>query len=754
MRVGGRVAQWGWWHCLLTLLVLTFLFGVTDTAHAASFYWYGANPDCWQTGTPPGAPGEACDSGGGVISNAISGDLNVSQSGDYCNTYNVNNTICNDEGATWPLSFKYTAACEHDSPACGIHHYTSFANQNDQPWGKWGNSPQLVLSSELAMTSVTAPQDAWAYLCAVLQAPGTKLFVEDCFDRWQGSATQENLPEPPFASRSYGLGGICGGVTVNGERGADDQVVTAFAPNAPTPFGTTIAGTTITGGTTGTNHFQVTISTANVANAIARDNQAPPTGCSRGLPTNVGEYRFVGIEDGIEGGVHTQLAATTSHLRAWTEYTPLPPEATTNAATGVQETQAQLNGTVNPKGTDTHYYFQYGMTTGYGSSTASKDAGSGMSFVPDSATATGLDPGGVYHYRMVATSAGGTVYGNDQTVVISEVQANSRWTDRDPNTEVAWVYFVESNGAIGQLYWQPTEKKWNHVVLGGKGSAGTSPSVIRDPTTEIEWVYYVENREIAQWYWEPHEKQWHHALLGGKNVASGTSPTVDRNPSTGVTWVYYVESSGAIAQLYWSEGKWNHVVLGGKGSAGTSPSVIRDPTTEIEWVYYVENGEIAQWYWEPHEKQWHHALLGGKNVASGTSPTVDRNPSTGVTWVYYVESSGAIAQLYWSEGKWNHVVLGGKGSAGTSPSVIRDPTTEIEWVYYVENGEIAQWYWEPHERQWHHVLFGGKVASGVTPAVIRDNNSEIEWVDYIAANGAIQQWYWEPGHKEWFNVVL
>ena len=101
------------------------------------------------------------------------------------------------------------------------------------------------------MTSVTSPYNAWAYLCAMLQAPGTKLFVEDCFDRWQGSATQENLPEPPFANRSYGLGGICGGVTVNGEPGADDQVVTAFAPNAPAPFGTTIAGTTITGGTTG-----------------------------------------------------------------------------------------------------------------------------------------------------------------------------------------------------------------------------------------------------------------------------------------------------------------------------------------------------------------------------------------------------------------------------------------------------------------------------------------------------------------------
>ena len=36
-----------------------------------------------------------------------------------------------------------------------------------------------------------------------------------------------------------------------------------------------------------------------------------------------------------------------------------------------------MNGTVNPKGVDTHYYFQYGETTEYGSSTPPIDAGSG-----------------------------------------------------------------------------------------------------------------------------------------------------------------------------------------------------------------------------------------------------------------------------------------------------------------------------------------------------------------------------------------
>ena len=45
-------------------------------------------------------------------------------------------------------------------------------------------------------------------------------------------------------------------------------------------------------------------------------------------------------------------------------------------ASGVSATAATLNGVVTPGGTDTTYTFEYGTTTGYGSSTAMTDAGS------------------------------------------------------------------------------------------------------------------------------------------------------------------------------------------------------------------------------------------------------------------------------------------------------------------------------------------------------------------------------------------
>ena len=94
---------------------------------------------------------------------------------------------------------------------------------------------------------------------------------------------------------------------------------------------------------------------------------------------------------------------------------PQPPGASTQPATNVGPSTATLNGTVNPNSADTHYLFEYGTTTAYGSTTASTDAGSGTSPVPVSANLTGLAPSTTYHFQLVATNSGGTTDGGDLT---------------------------------------------------------------------------------------------------------------------------------------------------------------------------------------------------------------------------------------------------------------------------------------------------------------------------------------------------
>ena len=91
------------------------------------------------------------------------------------------------------------------------------------------------------------------------------------------------------------------------------------------------------------------------------------------------------------------------------------PAVTTSPATGVNDTGAKLNGTVNPAGQPTSYAFQWGPTTGYGHETPLTSAGSGTSASSLSASLTGLASGSTYHFRIIAMNASGTSVGADQS---------------------------------------------------------------------------------------------------------------------------------------------------------------------------------------------------------------------------------------------------------------------------------------------------------------------------------------------------
>lgn len=90
---------------------------------------------------------------------------------------------------------------------------------------------------------------------------------------------------------------------------------------------------------------------------------------------------------------------------------PPTPTATTQRATGVTETEATLNGSVNPEGLATSYYFEYGATESYGTKTGEVSAGSGSTSQEFHFTWTGLSPNTTYYFQLVA------VYGAGKTKV-------------------------------------------------------------------------------------------------------------------------------------------------------------------------------------------------------------------------------------------------------------------------------------------------------------------------------------------------
>lgn len=98
----------------------------------------------------------------------------------------------------------------------------------------------------------------------------------------------------------------------------------------------------------------------------------------------------------------------------------LAPDVNATGATNLQtEGSATLNGTVNPKGLEVEScQFEYGSSEGYGSVTScSSGPGSGSAPVPVSADVSGLTPGTVYHYRLVASNAEGETASKDKTFI-------------------------------------------------------------------------------------------------------------------------------------------------------------------------------------------------------------------------------------------------------------------------------------------------------------------------------------------------
>lgn len=107
----------------------------------------------------------------------------------------------------------------------------------------------------------------------------------------------------------------------------------------------------------------------------------------------------------------------TTVTSATSQFTTLgsAPTITTNAATAIGAAGATLQGTVNPNGIATTYYFEYGTTVSYGTSTAAQGPNSGSANVDFSQVVGGLAANTVYHYRAVADQGGTLSLGADMT---------------------------------------------------------------------------------------------------------------------------------------------------------------------------------------------------------------------------------------------------------------------------------------------------------------------------------------------------
>jgi len=116
--------------------------------------------------------------------------------------------------------------------------------------------------------------------------------------------------------------------------------------------------------------------------------------------------------------VASNSVGTVSGVDATFTTPALAPMATTLPASGVVVSNAILNASVNPEGSPTIVYFQWGATSSYGNTTGPTGAGNGANAVAINSALANLLPGATYHYTVVASNSVGVTVGADATFTI------------------------------------------------------------------------------------------------------------------------------------------------------------------------------------------------------------------------------------------------------------------------------------------------------------------------------------------------
>ncbi len=423
-------------------------------------------------------------------------------------------------------------------------------------------------------------------------------------------------------------------------------------------------------------------------------------------------------------------AEGTSYGGEQTFTTPILPTATTESATGIQETQATPHAGINPHEVETHYYFQYGTTTSYGSSTPETNAGSGKESVSESATITGLEPGTTYHYRVAAynswAGAGEASQGSDQT--FSTAPRPSVVTTSNGNIH---VIVRLADGEIADDEWAASENKWHLYATAVSAGLGVgTPSALVTSNGNIQVLVRLTDGEIAEDEWVASENKWHlyaTAAVAGDAVGDPSAIVT----SNGNIHVYFKFNDGEIAEDEWaaSENKWHLYATAVSAGLGVgTPSALVTSNGNIQVLVRLTDGEIAEDEWVASENKWHlyaTAAVAGDAVGDPSAIVT----SNGNIHVYFKFNDGEIAEDEWaaSENKWHLYATAVSAGLGVgTPSALVTSNGNIQVLVRLTDGEIAEDEWVASENKWHLYATAAVAGDAVgDPSAIVTSNGNI-----------------------------
>ena len=191
--------------------------------------------------------------------------------------------------------------------------------------------------------------------------------------------------------------------------------VTTDPPSDITETTATLNGTIDPGGIQSSYRYEYGLDTNYGQNTALVDAgsgngaNTAPQGISGLDPNTTYHYRIIGSNS--SGPIVGEDVPLTTAPAA-------PVVAGSAVVSAITPTSVRVHGSVDPNHSPTNFSVEYGTTTGYGSATAPESAGDSPAESPVDTSVTGLQPGTLYHYRIVADNGTpGGVPGVDGTFI-------------------------------------------------------------------------------------------------------------------------------------------------------------------------------------------------------------------------------------------------------------------------------------------------------------------------------------------------
>jgi hypothetical protein len=165
---------------------------------------------------------------------------------------------------------------------------------------------------------------------------------------------------------------------------------------------------------------------------------------------------------------------------------PFLPNALTLAASAVGAASATLHATVYPNNLDTTVWFEWGADTNYGHTTATNTVAAASSSLVMETLLAGLSPGQTYHFRIVASNAGGVARGKDMIVTTTSSQGlNLSNCNFNPASRVFSFSLSGSSGqnVVVETCTTLTSPVWLSVQTNTLNGSATTLSIANPSTT-------------------------------------------------------------------------------------------------------------------------------------------------------------------------------------------------------------------------------------------------------------------------------